>query len=469
MNLFKKQTEQALFLVCGKKHFPLLLLLFLLMTIVVFPVLAQTSLNPVLALEDPGIGDQDDMCIWIHSDPSQSTIITSDKDVNKLFVYDLSGNTIQAVSVPGQPGNIDIRYNFPLSGQTVDIVGYNDRQNEEIVIYKVDPASRKLSLVGSFDAGNWPGELYGFCFYLSPNTGKYYAFGCGKSSQVRQWELLDNGDGTIGGIEKRTWTNGPGDKTEGMVADDEAGKLYAANEGHGVYKYHADPDDPNPDGELIAPEGSNGLSSDVEGVTIYYMENDEGYLIVSSQGSDNFKVYERKAPHNFVKTFFVDGAEGSDGIDVTNVNLGSAFPNGIFLLHNDAHSKKEVLVCDYADLGVNINTNYWNPRNNGGTSPIFVDDEIPREFELSQNYPNPFNPVTNIRFSILQAANVQLVVYDIIGRKVNTAVNDFYNAGTYVLEWQAVDDLGNPLPGGVYFARIQAGDFFKTIKMIYNR
>jgi 3-phytase len=471
MYLFKKQTGQASAIFYRNRRSPFLFRLWFILFIILLalPALAQTTVNPLLTLNDPGIGDQDDMGIWIHPDPSRSTIITSDKDVNKLFVYDLAGNTLQTVSVPGKPGNIDVRYNFLLSGQPVDIVGYNDRENEEIVFYKVDPSSRQLSPAGNFDAGNWPSELYGFCLYLSPNTGKYYAIGCGKSSQMRQWELLDNGDGTIGGIEKRTWTNGPGDKTEGMVADDETAKLYAANEGYGVYKYDADPDDPNPGGELIAPTGSNGLTADVEGVTIYYDANGEGYLVFSSQGSDNFKVYQRKPPHNFVKTFSVNGAGGSDGIDVANLNLGSGFPNGIFVLHNDSSSPKEVLVCDYAGLGLNINTGYWNPRNNSGTTPIFVAGEVPRQFELLQNYPNPFNPVTNIRFSIPRAANVELVIYDIIGRKVSTAVNDLYSAGTYVVKWQARDASGNSLPSGVYFARLQVAENVKMIKMIYNR
>ena len=87
-----------------QKYPPVLVmaLLLILTTFPVFIVFAQ-SVTPVLSLNDPGIGDQDDMCIWIHPDPSQSTIITSDKDVDKLFVYDLNGNTIQTLPVSGQP------------------------------------------------------------------------------------------------------------------------------------------------------------------------------------------------------------------------------------------------------------------------------------------------------------------------------------------------------------------------------
>jgi 3-phytase len=346
-------------------------ILFLLISSVTY---SQTSITPVLSLQDPATNDQDDMCIWIHPDPSLSTVIGSDKAARKLFVYDLNGNTLQTISVPGQPGNIDVRYNFLLSGQLVDIVGYNDRDNSTVVLYKVDPSDRTLVQVANFDAGHWPNEIYGFCLYRSPNNGKHYAIGCGESSQMRQWELVDAGNGTIDGIEKRTWQNGTGDLTEGLVADDETAKLYAANEGLGIYKYDADPDDPNPAGQLIAPTGSNGLTPDVEGITLYYAANGEGYLIASSQGSDNFKVYERKEPHDFVTTFTVHDAGDSDGIDVTNVGLGSMFPDGLFAAHNGSRA---IRLCDYADIGLSVDNTYWNPRGNYGPTPsVLVEVKI---------------------------------------------------------------------------------------------
>ena len=324
---------------------------------------AQTIIvTPTLTLNAPGIEDQDDMCIWVSADASQSTVIASDKAAKKLFVYDLDGNVIQTISVPGKPGNIDIRYNFILSGVPTDIVGYNDRDNETMVFYKVDRTTRELLFVGNFDDGHLTNVNYGFCLYHNPFSGKYYAVASSNSTQMRQWELIDNGDGTIGGIEKRTWNNGTGDITEGLVADDETGKLYCANEGEGIYKYDADPTDPNPVGELIAPTGENGLTPDVEGITIYYAANGEGYLIASSQGSDNFKVYERKEPHNFVETIEVSGVNNTDGIDVTNVSLGTNFPLGLFLTHNGSGSGPyPIMGSKYEDLGLTVDTSYWNP------------------------------------------------------------------------------------------------------------
>ncbi len=442
--------------------------LFFLLTVNLIP--AQ-SVSPALSLKNDEIGDQDDMCIWIHPDPKMSTVISSDKDVNKLFVYDLQGNTIQSVDVAGRPANIDVRYNFPLSGENVDIVGFCDRDLDKIILLEVDPSTRQLTEVGNFDAGNWPDELYGFCMYHSPGTGKFYAIASGKSNQMRQWELVDNGDGTIGGVEKRTWMNGSSDKTEGLVADDETGKLYAANEGHGIYKYDADPTEQDPAGKLIAPTGENGLEDDVEGITLYYMADGEGYLIASSQGSDEYKVYERKEPHNFVRTFTVDGAESTDGIDVTNVNLGADFPKGIFVLHNGNSSPNEVLVCKYEDLGLQVDTTYWNPQNAG--SPTSLDDnspEPPSSFVLFRNYPNPFNPTTTIRYHLDKPGYVSLYVYDTVGRMVKRLVdNKYQTSGTKTVVWNAQDNNRSSLPSGIYHAVLKTNNKKGIIKLVLIR
>jgi 3-phytase len=320
------------------------------------------TITPTLELNAPGLSDQDDMCIWINADDhSLSTVIASDKGSNTLFVYDLSGNVLQTIDVPGMPGNIDIRYNFLLSGIPTDIIGYNDRDNGDIVFYKVDRTTRQLSFVSDFSDGGMSGDNYGFCLYHSPYSGKFYAIASSNSTQMKQWELTDNGDETIGSVFKRTWDNGSGDITEGLVADDELGFLFAANEGEGIYKYDAEPDDPNPSGDLIAPTGSNGLTADVEGITIYYTASGNGYLIASSQGSNNFKVYERQEPHNFVKTFSVSGVGSTDGIDVTNLSLGSSFPLGLFLCHDGTGSPYVIRGCKWEDVQLDIDTTYWDP------------------------------------------------------------------------------------------------------------
>ncbi len=86
---------------------------------------------------------------------------------------------------------------------------------------------------------------------------------------------------------------------------------------------------------------------------------------------------------------------------------------------------------------------------------------VPADFALYQNYPNPFNPVTNIQYDIPKASNVSLKVYDMGGREVSSLVNESKQPGTYNISFDASN-----LSSGVYFYKITAGDFTKTMKMI---
>ena len=85
---------------------------------------------------------------------------------------------------------------------------------------------------------------------------------------------------------------------------------------------------------------------------------------------------------------------------------------------------------------------------------------------LHQNYPNPFNPSTNIRYGLMETTKASLVVYDITGRVVLQFEEKELAAGWYNLSWAGVDQWGQPVSTGVYFCRLQAGEFSKTIKMI---
>ncbi|MEO8512144.1 MAG: T9SS type A sorting domain-containing protein [Ignavibacteria bacterium] len=87
--------------------------------------------------------------------------------------------------------------------------------------------------------------------------------------------------------------------------------------------------------------------------------------------------------------------------------------------------------------------------------------EIPNYYSLSQNFPNPFNPVTQIKFTLPQGENVKLVVFDILGREVKTLVNEFRNSGVYEVSFDASE-----FASGVYFYRLDAGEYTATKKML---
>lgn len=96
----------------------------------------------------------------------------------------------------------------------------------------------------------------------------------------------------------------------------------------------------------------------------------------------------------------------------------------------------------------------------GGPTDVEQKYPIPLTFNLLQNYPNPFNPSTKINFSIPEQAHVELTVYDILGNKISTLVNNNYSAGEY-----SVDFIADNLPAGIYLARFSAGKYSRTIKM----
>ena len=88
-------------------------------------------------------------------------------------------------------------------------------------------------------------------------------------------------------------------------------------------------------------------------------------------------------------------------------------------------------------------------------------------YALNQNYPNPFNPSTTIEFAVPKASNVTLSIYDASGQLVYKLVNGYYPAGTYRADWNGTIHEANQLaPSGVYFYRIQAGDYTASKKMV---
>lgn len=92
---------------------------------------------------------------------------------------------------------------------------------------------------------------------------------------------------------------------------------------------------------------------------------------------------------------------------------------------------------------------------------VYEFSDLPNSFELEQNYPNPFNPSTKINFSISEKSFVQLIVYDILGRKVKSLVNEKLNPGKY-----SVDFSGQNLPSGIYIYGLVTDSFIKYRKMI---
>ncbi|MFZ1321935.1 MAG: YCF48-related protein [Ignavibacteria bacterium] len=101
---------------------------------------------------------------------------------------------------------------------------------------------------------------------------------------------------------------------------------------------------------------------------------------------------------------------------------------------------------------------------NGGGIFVGIGDDnenILARFSLTQNYPNPFNPKTVINYELGIANYISLIVYDALGKKVTTLINESQNIGSYSVSFD-----GNNLPSGVYFYKLKAGDFVETKRMV---
>ena len=91
---------------------------------------------------------------------------------------------------------------------------------------------------------------------------------------------------------------------------------------------------------------------------------------------------------------------------------------------------------------------------------------LPKEFALHQNYPNPFNPTTAIRYDLPQNGDVNIMIYDIMGREIRSLVTGHQEAGFRIINWDATNDYGQAISAGMYFYVIQAGEFRETKKMV---
>ena len=90
----------------------------------------------------------------------------------------------------------------------------------------------------------------------------------------------------------------------------------------------------------------------------------------------------------------------------------------------------------------------------------------PVDFSLSENHPNPFNPQTEISYDLPNAGQVELSIYNLLGQRIKTLVDEFQAAGHKTVRWDGTDEEGNKIASGIYFYRIKAGDFVDSKKMI---
>ncbi|QSZ51305.1 hypothetical protein AYX22_22525 (plasmid) [Arthrobacter sp. D5-1] len=309
------------------------------------PTPTEPVVLPALETESfSGSGDiADDSAIWVdQTNPANSVVIADKKSSSGggIGVFGMDGKLIQFRG-DGMIGNVDIRTGFPLAGQSTVLVGANNRTNNTIALYTLNTATRNLTSVVARSIATFSPN-YGFCLYRSSATGKFYAFITPYvSGNIQQFELFDNGAGMVDATLVRTLPISS--ITESCVADDGLGHLYVAQEDVALWKYGAEP---GSGGGRVAVDTAGGgrLVADIEGLTIEYGPNGTGRLFVSSQGDSKIAVYDRAGTNAFLTKFSV-GANGTidavtrtDGLDVTPLNAGPGFENGLLVVHDETNT-----------------------------------------------------------------------------------------------------------------------------------
>ncbi len=122
-------------------------------------------------------------------------------------------------------------------------------------------------------------------------------------------------------------------------------------------------------------------------------------------------------------------------------------------------------------LDFNYQGLYFDHRQWTDVEDEITEEDVTREFSLYDNYPNPFNPETKIRYSIEngKAAPVVLRVYNLLGQTVRTLVDEPKESGNYEVVWDGRNQNGDEVASGVYFYKLEAGDFIQTKKMVLVR
>ena len=299
------------------------------------------SLPPVLPTVEPVVqsdpvgrqGDAaDDPAIWVHpQQPSLSRVLGTNKKQG-LLAYDLQGKLLQELPV-GRLNNVDVRPGFKLGEQTVDLAVASNRDHNSLSLFSIDRASGELR-----EAGEIPTplkEIYGMCLF-QPASGELYAIANGKDGTFVQYRLSAP-NGSVQGELVRQFK--VASQPEGCVADDQRQRLFIGEEDVGVWAVDARPEQPATLASVIKVGGL--LQADVEGLALYQSAARD-YLVISSQGNDSYLVLDAEPPFASHGAFRVglnaaagiDGASETDGLEVTSVNLGGPWSQGMLVVQD---------------------------------------------------------------------------------------------------------------------------------------
>ncbi len=296
-------------------------------------VFARVETTPVNSQGDAA----DDPAIWYHSlSPEKSLIIGTNKDAG-LIVYNLDGEVLSE-NLDGELNNVDVRQGVMMGGKQLDVVTSENRTSKSLNIYQMDGENGRLIDIREGEIP-LPLDPYGSGLYHSPRTGKLYCFVGSKLGKVVQVEIHAAGENKVSGKVVRELSLPS--QVEGFVADDAREIIYIGEEAGGIWKFDAEPDGVSEGEKIYSIErGAPIDKADIEGLAIYKEESGEGYLVVSSQGRNEYVLFERNEPYGYIGTFRIDegdeidGASNTDGLEVSSNYIDERFPEGILVVQD---------------------------------------------------------------------------------------------------------------------------------------
>ena len=136
-------------------------------------------------------------------------------------------------------------------------------------------------------------------------------------------------------------------------------------------------------------------------------------------------------------------------------------PMGMSAEDLDRDGDTDVAVAMFGESTVAVAMSTANP-----TTAVDEPDWAGQLYSLGRNFPNPFNPLTTIAYALPRGSWVHLEVFNLAGRRTKSLVDGWADAGEYTIDWDGRDDLGHTVPSGIYFYRLEAGDFNETKRMV---
>ena len=306
-------------------------------------------------------------------------------------------------------------------------------------LYDTDYSSYGIGQWSLMAGGSWNG-------YLGDSPAHPDAWCMTKLGYVSATVVASNTSGVeIPAIENspvayKLWTSGSPLNEYFLVVNRQKTGYDSALPHHGLLIWHVD--------ESIGDYGAND-DEWYPGHTTF------GYYKVALEQSDGLWELESTVPFGYVN-YSNDPYPGNDTNRTFN---GSSTPNS----HSYAETETYVEVTSISNSGPTMTCDFF-------VSPADVEDEFtersPSNYSLKQNYPNPFNPTTEIEYFVPRDGHIKLEIFNLLGQKIQTLVDQEQKRGTYTITWDSTSEPKTSVSNGIYFYQLSAEDFEKTNKMI---